>query len=258
MKGNAGGGGGGALLLLAVQNPGATATIAGLVVVGMIGYGIANAMDMPNREPLADDIIQNSLQLCFNSKAERALYTIDLKDRLENIWSSDLQKYTPASENPALCNDAALNQYVLPYTYKQVGTEYRGEYRVVGLVFKDANGNTQAFVVKPKTDDAPLNTIDTSPDSPLRLNTVLNQLHKMPPETYQALLKDGTSVAAYLQQDGVTQQEGSSTTHDNDGKGWAEQKQMEEILSYYALQSPLRGPITVNGAPVNAPAPQSW
>lgn len=247
MRGNMGGGGGGGFILgyMAAKNPEAAGTglavFGGLMVAGGIAYGVAYGIDAPKREPLVNDIVSHSLTVCANANDPyRSHYTVDLKDGLSGVWSSQLKKYTPAAEHTPICGDGGLNGFVLPYNYDQVGTNYRGEYRVMGLVYTQADGTTQAFVVKPATGERAHNSIDDRPDSPLGMGKVLEALNTMPADVHQHVLADGTRVAAYLQQDGVTQQKGSSKIPDNDGAGWADQHRMSEILQHYEFKWPLR------------------
>jgi hypothetical protein len=255
MQGNSGGGGGAFMLgYMAAQNPGATA--AGMVAAAAIfaivaaGYGAAVMMDTPHREPLVDDIVAHSMQVCENAPTNEGIYTVQLKDGLTSVWSSQLEKYTPANEKTPICSDPGLNNFVLPYNYTQVGTNYRGEYRVMGVHQTHADGTTQVIIVKPKAEERAPNSIDERPDSPLSTGTVLEALHNVPQDVYQHTLPDGSRVSVYLQHDGVTQQEGSSSIKDNDGRGWAGPEQMQEILTHHKFEWPLQSPpITVNGNP---------
>jgi hypothetical protein len=256
MQGNSGGGGSFAMGYIAAQHP--EAVVAGLAILALVaaGYGAAVMIDSPQRAPLADDIIAHSIQVCENAPQNEGLYTVQLKDGLTAVWSSQLEKYTPAAEKTPICSEPALNDFVLPYTFNQVGTNYRGEYRVMGVYHTNADGTTQVIVVKPKTDERAPNSIDDSPDSPLGMGTVLDALNNVPETAYQHTLPDGSRVAVYLQHDGVTQRDGSSTINDNDGKGWAGPEQMQEILTHHKFEWPLQAqpyaqsqPYTLNGVP---------
>ena len=254
MQGNSGGGGAFAVAYILAQNPGLAVGLLGAAAVVLAGYGTAVMLDTPHRAPLVDNIVAQSIQVCENASQNDGLYTVKLKDGLTAVWSSQLEKYTPADQNPAICSEPALNDFVLPYTFNQVGTNYRGEYRVMGINYTHADGTTQAIVVKPESVNPAPNAIDHSPDSPLRMGTVLEALHNVPQDAYHHTLPDGARVAVYLQHDGVTQRDGSSTINDNDGKGWAGPEQMQEILTHYKFEWPVRQvqpvqPHTVNGVP---------
>lgn len=248
MQGNSGGGGSFAMGYLAAQHP--EAVVAGLAIFALVaaGYGAAVMIDSPHRVPLADEIVAQSVQVCENAAQNDGLYKIQLKDGLTAVWSSQLEKYVPANEKAPICSDPALNNFVLPYNYTQVGTNYRGEYRVMGVTYTHADGTTQALVVKPEATERAPNAIDDRPDSPLSMGTVLEALNNVPEGTYQHKLPDGAHVSVYMQHDGVTQKDGSSTINDNDGKGWAGPEQMQEILSHYSFQWPVKAsqPYTIN------------
>lgn len=256
MQGNSGGGGALAVGIILAQNPGLALTLMGACAVVLAGYGTAVMLDTPHREPLANNIVEYSQQVCKNATQNEGLYTVQLKDGLTAVWSSQLEKYTPANEHTPICSEPALNNFVLPYTFNKVGTNYRGEYRVMGVHHTHADGTTQAIVVKPKTDERAPNSIDARPDDPLSMGTVLEALNNMPEGTHQHSLPDGSRVAVYLQHDGVTQRDGSSTINDNDGKGWAGPEQMQEIMTHHKFEWPLQTqpytqtqPHTVNGVP---------
>lgn len=227
MRGNVGGGGGGGALLgyMAAKHPVETAIGIGIVgavaVVGVVSYQVAVMNDMPEREPAVAEIVDHSIQVCTNAEANHGLYSIALKDGLTAVWSSQLKEYLPAAEKAPICEEPGLNDFVLPYKYDKVGTTYTGEYRVLGLAFTYANGG-HAFTVKPPTNVRAANSIDDQPDSSPGMANILEALNAMPKGTHQFTLKDGVTVAAYLQHDGVTQAHGSRDIHDNNGKGWAE------------------------------------
>jgi len=242
MHGNSGGGGGGFMLgYMMASDPAATAmaavVIAALVVGGLGVYAVADHMDQPHRAPIVAEMVDNSIKACTNAESNEALYTVKLKDDLMGVWSSDLQKFKEANPNLTICEDAALNNFVVPYKYDQVGTHYTGEYRVMGVFYKHADGS-QVLVVKPKSETRAPNSIDSSPDSPLGMNKIFDAVSGIPSDVQAYKLPDGTSVSVFLQQDGITQQHGSSTTHDNDGKGWADQERLGQIQQHYNFAWP--------------------
>lgn len=237
MRGNVGGGGGFFLGYMLAKNPGVALVLAALIGVGAIGYQGAVQLDKPDREPIVTQIVDHSLQTCTNAAKDGALYEMDLKDGLMTVWSSQLEGFKQTHGNVTICEDAALNDFVLPYDYNEVGTNYKGEYRVMGVLYTKADGS-QALVVKPQTNERAPNSIDDRPDRALSMGKVLEALDDVPANVYKHTLPDGTTVSAFLQHDGVTQAEGSSKIHDNDGKGWADQEKMNEILEHYKFAWP--------------------
>lgn len=243
MQGNVGGGGGGAALAhMLVHHPVESAIGFGLMgtaaVVGFLGYQAAVMYDMPEREPAVAEIVDHSIQVCANAEANGGLYSIALKNDLTAVWSSQLKEYLPAAEKAPICEEPALNNFVLPYKYDKVGTTYTGEFRVLGLAFTYANGG-HAYTVKTPSDVRAANSIDDQPDGSYGIAATIEGMNSLSKDVHQVTLKDGTTVAAYLQQDGVTQAHGSKNIYDNDGMGWADAAQMQEILSHFQPVSPL-------------------
>ena len=241
MRGNVGGGGGFFLGYMAAQNPAATGAVAVIAAVALVIGGIVHhtavQMDLPDREPIVTQIVEDSLATCSNAFENSTLYTTDLNDGLMSVWSSDLQNLQQTHGDVSICVDDGLNQFVLPYDYNEVGTQYTGEYRVMGVVYTQTDG-TQVFVVKPDSDLIPENAIDDRPDARLKMSKILDSLQNIPEDIYQHTLEDGTQVAVYLQHDGVTQEDGSRDIHDNDGKGWANEDLVSQIQEHYSFALP--------------------
>lgn len=249
MHGNSGGGGGGAALgYLLATNPEVAVGLVAVAAVAFGIYGAAVALDSPHREPVADAIVQNSIVHCLNGKEMESLYKGGLKERLTSIWSKDLKQVEASTKNTPICVDKTLGDHPVAYKRTEVGTEYRGEYRVVGLSYTKPDGSV-SYVVRPdKTAGAKFST-DHEPDSALGLKDVLQNLQTMPKDTYQYSLPDGTKVAAFMQHDGVTQAQGSSKIQDNDGSGWADGARIAEVSAHYNFAWPATGV---------SPAPASW
>lgn len=251
MHGNSGGGGA-ALGYLLATNP---EIVVGLAAVAALSFGVycaAVAIDSPNRAPIADAMVQHSIEHCLNAKEMESLYKDGLKDRLTSIWSKDLKQLEASTKNAPICVDKTLGDYPVAYKRTEIGTEYRGEYRVVGLAYTKPDGST-AYVVRPDGDAGAKHSTDNSPDLALGLKTVFENLQSMPKDTYQYSLPDGTKVAAFMQHDGVTQAKGSSTIEDNDGSGWADAPRMTEVAVHYSFGWPLAAGVSTSG-----PAPAQW
>jgi hypothetical protein len=186
-----------------------------------------------------------------------------MKKRLMDMWSGELEAYTPADQHTPICTDYELTQFALTSVEKRTGTEYRDEYRIMALVYTREDGS-QAIVLRPHSDEAAKNTIDHQPDVLLGTREVLITAGSVPQDAYQLVLADGTGVAAYLQHDGVTQADGSSKIYDNDGKGWADEAQMTEIkgLQEYQFAWPVRAgydvPVSVTANNAGVPVPQNF
>jgi hypothetical protein len=249
MHGNSGGGGGGAALgYLLATNP---EVIVGLAAVAALSFGVycaAVAIDTPSRAPIVDTMVQHSIEHCLNAKEMESLYKGGLKERLTDIWSKDLKGFEASTKNTPICVDKTLGDYPVAYKRTEVGTEYRGEYRVVGLSYTKPDGSV-SYVVRPDGDAGAKHSTDSAPDSAISLKTVLENLQSMPKDTYQHTLADGTKVAAFMQHDGVTQAQGSSVIQDNDGSGWADMPRIAELSAHYSFAWPATG---------SGPAPGSW
>lgn len=249
MHGNSGGGGGGfAAGYLLAQNPEVAVGLVAVAAVAFGIYGAAVALDSPHREPVAENMVQNSIVHCLNAKELPSLYKVGLKDRLTAIWSKDLKRFEFSTKDSPICVDQTLGDHPVAYKRTEIGTEYRGEYRVAGLSYTRPDGS-KAYVMRPDEKAGAKYSTDDSPDSALGMKTVLENLQSMPKNTYQFSLPDGTKVAAFMQHDGVTQAQGSSTIEDNDGSGWADAPRIAELSAHYSFAWPATG---------TTPAPPSW
>ncbi|MEC8665479.1 MAG: hypothetical protein VXY16_08410 [Pseudomonadota bacterium] len=240
MRGNAGGGFGGGFGAgyMAAKHPEGVAVALVLALIAGGVYGVANQMDKPHRVPLVDDIIATSVEECRNAFNDASRYEEGMRSELMTVWSSALEEFQQSADGMVICEDEALGQFVMPYERNEVGKIYTGEYRIIGVMYTNANGE-RAMVIKPR--DLPMaeNSIDSEPDRQISTSDTLEAFSSAPSEAQTFEMADGTTVSVYLQHDGIWQNEGSSTTHDNDGKGWADAERMEQILEHYQFSWPI-------------------
>jgi hypothetical protein len=255
MQGNSSSGGGAAFGYLLAQNPEAAVCLFAVGVMGVAGYFAAVAIDSPSRDLPANGMVNNSIEHCLNAK-EAAQYTQGLKERLSHLWSKSLKRIESETKDTPICVDKALGDYGMRYQVMKGDTQHTGEYRVVGVSYTRPDGS-QSFVVRPDNRAGAKFSTDMSPDGPMNLKTVLDSLKSVPASAYRYRLPDGTTVAALMQHDGVTQQQGSSKTYDNDGSAWADAGYMNQITAHYNFAWPANtgGGVQVAGQALAAPAP---
>lgn len=246
MQGNSGGGGM-AFGYMAAQNPEAMGCLLIAGLVGIAGYFTAVAIDSPSRDLPASGMVDNSVEHCLNAK-EAAQYTQGLKERLSHLWSKSLKRLERETKGTPVCVDNTLGDYAMGYQVMEGTTQHTGEYRVVGLSYTRPDGS-RSYVVRPDDSAGAKFSTDMSPDSAMDLKTVLDSLKNVPASAYKYKLSDGTTVAALMQHDGVTQEKGSSKTHNNDGSAWADADYMSKITTHYNFAWPAKG---------TGPAPANW
>lgn len=242
---NVGGGGGGfASGYLMAKNPEAAGAGVLLVIAGLGIYGACYAIDKPQREPIAIEIVEESLTHCANAASNPALYEVGLKSRLMSTWSGTLEDIAN-HENLIICMDDGLNDFTLPYdviTTNDAGepTErHWGEYRVTGVVYQNSYDGSNVLVVKPHSTRIPETSTDLTPDTPHSISKIYNAFVENEGSAYDVKLPNtGTYISVILQQDGATVRTGSSKERNDDGLRWANEAAFEHIENYYTFESP--------------------
>ncbi len=241
----AGGGGGGfGAGYLAAKNPEAAGAAVVLLAVGGAIYGVCYAIDAPQRPAIIEPIIEESVEMCANARSNPALYTTDLQSRLQSEWSGTLKELRDRPDF-IICMDPDLNDFTIPYDIMQAsddGTKtnhHFGEYRVTGVFYQD-NYGPDVLVVKPHSDKIPETSTDVSPDKPHSIKKVYQGVIEGDPSAHSVdVTLSGISASFYIQQDGVVQKQGVSKLSDDDAAFFADSPLIEQIDTYYDLESPL-------------------
>ncbi len=226
--GSSGGGGGAALAYLMIHHPKTTMGLFGVGALCFAGYMAAVQLDMPDREPIASDIVLHSIDKCPNGYKQTLAYTQDLKSMLMAEWSetlADIRDNGPST----ICIDPDLRNAALTYDDTMDDLRRWGELRTVAVLINENGGDTQTLVLKPASAPAADSSTDGNPDSTASISKIWTTIQTDNIPSYQMEMPGGALASVLLQRDGLMQKANESKDHTDDGLLWATEDTLDRM-----------------------------